>query len=59
MDRARNVVAMVGAVGLGVLVPVGAAYAGSPQPRPVPNPGTLVLLTSGLAGLAWWMRKRD
>ena len=56
MDKAWAVVAVAVAVALGVLLPVGAAYAGEP-PRQVPNPGTLLLVTSGLAGLAWWLRK--
>jgi len=59
MDKARAVVAVAVAVALGVLLPVGAAYAGAPPVRQVPNPGTLLLLTSGLAGLAWWLRNRD
>jgi len=45
---------------LGVIVlDVGAAFAGGSPTQPIPNPGTLVLFTSGLAGLAWWLRKRD
>jgi len=59
MDRARTLVAVLVAVALSVLVPVGLAYAGTPPPHPVPNPGTLLLFTSGLAGLAWWLRTRD
>jgi hypothetical protein len=39
-----------------VLLDVGAAFAG-PAPRPIPNPDTLLLLTTGLGGLAWWLRK--
>jgi len=64
MDKTRTVVAVVVAVALGVLLPLGAAYAGAagvvgpPPVLQVPNPGTLLLLTSGLAGLAWWLRKR-
>ena len=58
MDRARTVVAVVVAVALGILGSVGIAYAGTPPPpHAVPNPGTLVLFTSGLGGLAWWLRK--
>jgi hypothetical protein len=41
-----------------ILLDAGAAFAGG-QPRQIPNPGTLLLLTSGFAGLAWWLRKRD
>jgi hypothetical protein len=41
-----------------ILLDAGAAFAGGP-PRPIPNPGTLVLFTTGIAGLAWWLRKRD
>jgi len=50
-----TVAAVAVAVALGVLLPVGVAYAG--EARQIPNPGTLLLLTSGLAGLAWWLRK--
>jgi hypothetical protein len=60
MDRAKTVVAVVAVVALGILGPVGVAYAGTPPPpRQIPNPGTLLLFTSGFAGLAWWLRKRD
>jgi len=60
MNTVRTVVAVAVAVALGVLLPVGAAYAGGPPiVHQVPNPGTLLLLTTGLAGLAWWLRKRD
>ncbi len=41
-----------------ILLDAGAAFAGV-EPRPIPNPGTLVLFTTGIAGLAWWLRKRD
>jgi len=51
---------MVAAVALAILVPAGVVYAGTPPPpRQIPNPGTLLLFTSGFAGLAWWLRKRD
>ena len=40
-----------------VLLDTGAALAG-PAPRPIPNPDTLLLLTTGLGGLAWWLTKR-
>jgi hypothetical protein len=44
---------------LGVIfLDAGAAFAGSTPVR-IPNPGTLVLFTTGIAGLAWWLRKRD
>jgi PEP-CTERM motif len=49
---------LVGTLGA-IFLDAAAAFAGTPQPRPIPNPGTLLLLTSGLAGLAWWLRKRD
>jgi len=41
-----------------IVLDAGAAFAGG-SAQPIPNPGTLLLLTSGLAGLAWWLRKRD
>jgi hypothetical protein len=59
MHRAKTIVLVVAAVALGILGPVGLAYAGVPPPRPIPNPGTLLLFTSGFVGLAWWLRKRD
>jgi hypothetical protein len=59
MDKAKTVVAVVAAVVLGILGPVGVAFAGTPPPRPIPNPGTLLLFTSGFAGLAWWLRRGD
>ena len=44
---------------LGVIfLDAGAALAGG-TPRPIPSPGTLMLFTTGIAGLAWWLRKRD
>ena len=44
---------------LGVIfLDAGAAFAGG-RPISVPNPGTLMLFTTGIAGLAWWLRKRD
>ena len=39
-----------------VLLDAGAAFAG-PAPSQIPNPDTLLLLTTGLGGLAWWLRK--
>jgi hypothetical protein len=59
MDKAKTVAAVVVAVVLGILMPAGVVYAGTPPPRQVPNPGTLLLFTSAFAGLAWWLRKRD
>ena len=45
---------------LGVIfLDAGAAFAGGSPTRPIPNPGTLMLFTTGIAGLAWWLRKRD
>jgi hypothetical protein len=41
---------------LGAVLDTGAALAG-PAPRPIPNPDTLLLLTTGLGGLAWWLRR--
>jgi hypothetical protein len=41
-----------------IFLDAGAAFAGSTPVR-IPNPGTLVLFTTGIAGLAWWLRKRD
>jgi len=59
MDKAKTVAAVVVAVALGILTHAGVVYAGTPPPRQIPNPGTLLLFTSGFAGLAWWLRKRD
>jgi hypothetical protein len=59
MNRGKTVIAVVAAVALGILGPVGVVYAGTPPPRQIPNPGTLLLFTSGVVGLAWWLRKRD
>ncbi len=42
-----------------ILLDAGAAFAGGSPVRPIPNPGTLVLFTTGIVGLAWWLRKRD
>jgi len=39
-----------------VLLNASAALAGSAAVR-IPNPDTLLLLTTGLGGLAWWLRK--
>jgi hypothetical protein len=39
-----------------VLLDTCGAVAG-PAPSPIPNPDTLLLLTTGLGGLAWWLRK--
>jgi hypothetical protein len=39
-----------------ILLSAGIADAGTIS-RQIPNPGTLLLLTTGLAGLAWWLRK--
>jgi len=39
-----------------ILLDAGAAFAG-PAPSQIPNPDTLLLLTTGLGGLAWWLRK--
>ena len=41
-----------------IFLDAGAAFAGAPPVR-IPNPGTLVLFTTGIVGLAWWLRKRD
>ena len=59
MDKAKAVAAVAVAVALGILTPAGVVYAGTLPPRQIPNPGTLLLFTSGFAGLAWWLRKRD
>ena len=47
-----------GAVAVEVLLSVGTAHAGGPPTVRIPNPGTLVLLTTGLGALAWWTRGR-
>jgi hypothetical protein len=59
MNRGKTVIAVVAAAALGILGPVGVVYAGTAPPRQIPNPGTLLLFTSGVVGLAWWLRKRD
>ena len=45
-----------------VLMTAGIAYAaGQDQTVPVPEPGTLALLAtgiSGVAGAAWWLRRK-
>jgi hypothetical protein len=51
MDGAKTVVAVVAVVALNILGPARTAYAGSPS-RPILNPGTLLLLTTGFAGLS-------
>jgi hypothetical protein len=38
------------------VVDVGRAVAG--KSKKVPEPTSLILLTTGLGGLGWWMRKR-
>jgi PEP-CTERM motif-containing protein len=40
-----------------VVVSVGSVYAGVSVPR-VPEPSSLILLISGVGGLAFWLRKR-
>lgn len=35
-----------------------ASYEYSSQSHNVPEPGTIVLLVSGAAGAAWWVRRR-
>ena len=43
---------------LSVLSVPGAALAGGAEVQVVPEPGSLVLLTAGLGGLAWSLRRR-
>ena len=58
MDRWKIVLAAMVAVAVEILLSAGTAHAGVPPPTRIPNPGTLVLLTTGFGALAWWMRGR-
>ena len=53
----KNRVGIVVAAVLGVLLTWSNALAGG-EPVPLPEPGTLVLLTAGLGGVAWRLKKR-
>jgi hypothetical protein len=57
MDRWKMVFAAMVAVAVGILLNVGTAHAGG-TPTRIPNPGTLLLLTTGFGALAWWTRAR-
>jgi hypothetical protein len=60
MNKWKMVLAAATVVAADVLLTVGVAYAGGGDlvTRRIPNPGTLVLLTSGFGALAWWTRRR-
>jgi hypothetical protein len=63
MNKWTMIFAAIVAVAVEVLLSVGAAHAGGPPRNDfiairIPNPGTLVLLTSGFGALAWWTRRR-
>ncbi len=59
MNKWKMVLAAASVVAADVLLTVGVAYAGDNDfVQRIPNPGTLVLLTSGFGALAWWTRGR-
>ena len=59
MNKWKMVLAAATVVAVDVLLTVGVAYAGgNGSAHRIPNPGTLVLLTTGFGALAWWTRGR-
>ena len=58
MNKWTMIFAAMAAVAVEVLLSVGTAHAGGPPTVRIPNPGTLVLLTTGLGALSWWTRGR-
>ncbi len=65
MRKGRVVIGVLMGSALGILLTVGSASAGNGSCQDadlcdfaVPEPGSLVLLTAGLGGLAWWLRRR-
>ena len=52
MEKAKVMSALLAGVGLAVLMSAAPVLAGTGEPQSIPNPGTLVLLTSGIVGAA-------
>ena len=57
MEKAKVMSALLAGVGLAVLMSADVVFAGKPDAT-IPNPGTLVLLTSGIVGAAWWLSRK-
>ena len=60
MEKAKVMSALLVGVGLAVLMSAAPVLAGllGEEPQSIPNPGTLVLLTSGIVGAAWWLSRK-
>ena len=58
MEKAKVMSALLVGVGLAVLMSAAPVLAGTGEPQSIPNPGTLVLLTSGIVGAAWWLSRK-
>lgn len=56
MGRVKFFLSVMTVALLAVLSFLGTASAGVPV-QPLPWPGSLLLLSLGLGGLAWWLRK--